>query len=219
MELRMEILENSLNVESLINGLIVHYLSLSEVEKSRNFSNKRSIPFQSKIDLLYDFKIFNKDEIFAIELVMFFRNKFLHVSSHNSFSDIFINYSSKKNELKKFSDSKMFEDENDYLQAYRKLQIIVVDIIKNKFIIKLDERKRLGESIITHVNNHVKLRNSIFDEVQVLSDNLNRSLLGEIESSEFHHLIFESIKNLFSTLGDRTTDIFEDETFIKKLLG
>jgi len=85
-ELRSEVLEFSLFLEDSVNSLILLSLGIfDDRNATRLFGNKASISFKNKIDLLYDIGILSKEENSDLELLMVFRNKFLHDLSCNTF--------------------------------------------------------------------------------------------------------------------------------------
>lgn len=85
-QLRGEILEYSLILENEINSLLLLSLGIfDDANSTKLFGKKASITFKNKIDLLYDINILSKEENSDLELLMIFRNKFLHDISCNSF--------------------------------------------------------------------------------------------------------------------------------------
>ena len=89
LQLRSEILEYSLTLEEAINNLLLFNLGIFDGgQATRLFGNKASISFKNKIDLLYDINVLTKEENSDLELLMIFRNKFLHDIKCNSFSNV-----------------------------------------------------------------------------------------------------------------------------------
>ena len=89
LEIRSEILSYSLIIENSINDLLLLNLGIKDDrKKTRLFGSKASISFKNKIDLLYDINVLNREENFDFELLMIFRNKFLHDINCNSFKSI-----------------------------------------------------------------------------------------------------------------------------------
>ena len=86
LELRSKILFCALNIENVINNLLVKHLLIIDKTKTKNFANRPGISFQSKIDLLFDIEVISKEELLTIELLMIFRNKFLHDIKYNSYT-------------------------------------------------------------------------------------------------------------------------------------
>ena len=84
--LRSKILYCTLNIENAINNLLAKHLLITDKKRTKNFSNKAGISFQSKINLLFDINVLVKDELLIIELLMNFRNKFLHDIKYTSFT-------------------------------------------------------------------------------------------------------------------------------------
>lgn len=88
LKLRTRVLQYALTMEQAISTLLQSHLLIVDKETSRNFGNKAGISFKSKVDLLYDIGVINKDEAAQIDLIMNFRNKFLHDIESNSFESI-----------------------------------------------------------------------------------------------------------------------------------
>jgi hypothetical protein len=85
-KLRSQILEYSLTLEEGVNNLLLLNLGVFDGGNStRLFGKKAGITFKNKIDLLYDIDILSKEENSDLELLMIFRNKFLHDIECNSF--------------------------------------------------------------------------------------------------------------------------------------
>jgi hypothetical protein len=86
LELRKNVLCYALTIEHLINELILMYLSILN-KATKSFGNKSSsLSFKGKIDLLYDIGVLSKQEHADLEMLMVFRNQFLHNLKCNSFS-------------------------------------------------------------------------------------------------------------------------------------
>ena len=86
MEIRADILEYSLYIETLINNLLLLNLGIFDgKESTKLFSNKGKLTFQNKIDLLFDIEVLSKDQNLEFVLFMNIRNKFLHDLECNSF--------------------------------------------------------------------------------------------------------------------------------------
>ena len=88
-EIRLEVLLSALEIENGINRLIMNLFLIFEPERTKNFGNKAGISFQSKIDLLFDISILSKDEHQTFELLMNFRNKFVHDINSDCFDVVF----------------------------------------------------------------------------------------------------------------------------------
>lgn len=87
-ELRIEILECALRLETNINTLILELLDIPDKVKKRSLSGKSgSLSFKNKIDLLFDLEVINDDEYREFLLLMEFRNKFLHDLYCDSFEN------------------------------------------------------------------------------------------------------------------------------------
>lgn len=131
--LRSKIVHCSLNVENAINELLLRYLLITDKSKTKNFGNKAGISFKNKIDLLYDIDVFDKDELYIVELLMVFRNKFLHDIKYSSFTLLLDDLdSSVRNKFIKLFLNENGENEEDYEKGFMNLYEKVVDIINAK---------------------------------------------------------------------------------------
>ncbi len=142
LKLRSEILECSLNIEKQINNLLLLLLGLyAENKSTRLFGNRSGISFKNKIDLLYDLHVLSKDENADFELLMNFRNKFLHDIDCNSFKNVLDQLDKGiKNRFKVyFDDGQSVANEKDCLSAFKKLFLKNLKVI----LTKLETKKRL----------------------------------------------------------------------------
>ncbi len=122
-ELRGRILECSLVMEESINGILLLELGIHGNEnKTRLFGDKGKINFQNKIDLLMDLKVLNDKENLNFELLMNFRNKFMHIMKYDSFESVINTLDNGiVNRFKTFSVNNKFTTEEDYLNAFNNL--------------------------------------------------------------------------------------------------
>lgn len=135
LKIRTDILHFSLQIEDSVNSLLQIYLLILDKERTKNFGNKAGISFKSKIDLLYDIEVLTKQEHSDLELLMNFRNKFLHDLDSNSFTRILETIDNGiKNRFKKFLDSDVkIENEQAYINACSNLYYQNIKILQNKF--------------------------------------------------------------------------------------
>lgn len=137
-DLRSEILRNALFTEDGVNGLLIGYLAIFDKEKTKNFGNKAGIPFKSKIDLLFDLNVLDKEEHFNLELQMIFRNKFLHDLNFNSFKYALKNLDNGIiNKLSKYIED---ENETDIEEKYRKAYFNLYGTNTKMLLKKFQER-------------------------------------------------------------------------------
>ncbi|MEK6485759.1 hypothetical protein [Myroides odoratimimus] len=132
---RTDVLYFSLQIEESVNSLLQIYLQILDKQRTKNFGNKAGIPFKSKIDLLYDIEVLTKQEHSDLELLMNFRNKFLHDLDSDSFTRVLETIDNGiKNRFKKFLDSDVkIENEQSYINACSNLYYHNIKILKNKF--------------------------------------------------------------------------------------
>jgi predicted nucleic acid-binding Zn ribbon protein len=103
LELRKEILERALVLESEINQLLLIFLSINK-DNSKTLSNRSSsLSFKNKIDLLYDLENINKQEHETLILFMEIRNKFIHNIKCSTFTKVLkVLGNDKRNRLLKY---------------------------------------------------------------------------------------------------------------------
>ncbi len=171
-KLRSEILEYSLILEKAINDLLLINLGIFDGGHStRLFGKKASITFKNKIDFLYDTEILSKEENADLELLMIFRNKFLHDIECNSFlSAIEQLDNSIKNKFKlHLNHGQSINNEDSCKTACQNLYLKNIDVIKNKVKcerIKIQERSEVfllqNKQIIYHHDLFFGLINDLF---------------------------------------------------------
>src|SRR5690554_4358546 len=135
LELRSQILEYSLFLESSINDLVLLSLGIyNDKEKTKLFNNKGKLTFQNKVDLLLDIDVLTPDESLEFGLLMNIRNKFLHDLECNSFTILLAQLDNGiVNRFKKFlKHGEAISDEEACKQACDKLFRKNIDTIKNK---------------------------------------------------------------------------------------
>ena len=138
LDLRSKILEYSLLIEKSINDLLLIFLGIYFNKKTRLFGNRQGISFKNKIDLLFDLEILSKKENYDFELLMIFRNKFLHDIECNSFKIIFekLDNSIKKKFQNYLDKSELIEDELACENALGNLFVKNLKVLQSKFEMK-----------------------------------------------------------------------------------
>lgn len=132
--LRSKVIHCSLNIENAINELLLKYLLITDKSKTKNFASKKpGINFKNKIDLLFDIDVFDKNELYIVELLMVFRNKFLHDIKYSSFTILLndLDSSIKNKFLELFLNGEMMNEEG-YDKAFINLYEKIVEIINKK---------------------------------------------------------------------------------------
>lgn len=216
---RTIILEYSLQIESDINNLLFGYLEIFEKDKIKNFGKKAGISFKSKIDLLFDIGVLSLDEHKELELLMNFRNKFLHDIDSNSFTEILRNFESGiRNRFIKFLETNIDPkktNETDYEDTCRNLFLHNIKIIS----IKYKERR---ENIINKTNYLTSLYDSYLS-LNELSTNFVKEIISISEKSnlenpliisEFNPIIQSCLKfveghNLVAERIEKLGEMFE----------
>ncbi len=211
LKLRSEILECSLHIEKEINNLILLLLGIySDSKKTKLFGNKPGISFKNKIDLLYDIQILSKKENYDFELLMIFRNKFLHDIDCDSFHAVFEQISDNGiiNKFKDFLDEdKNINDETACLFAFKLLFLKNLKVIHDK----VKSRKQL-------IENKAKLLQVLIDQNTFQVD-LFFNLISEIYSAcENADLVDNKVQELVKTVTtickENADKYSSDEKFI-----
>ena len=172
LKLRSEILEFSLTLEEDVNSLLLLSLGIfDDCNTTRLFGKKASITFKNKIDLLYDIDILSKEENSDLELLMIFRNKFLHDIKCNSFLSIIEQLDNGiKNMFKThLNKGESINNEDSCKTACLNLFLKNIRTIKNKVKdrqIKSDEKHEIfqvqNQQIIYHLDLFFNLINDLF---------------------------------------------------------
>jgi hypothetical protein len=133
LELRSQILEFSLTIESFANSLIGVCFGLTneDLVNSKSFGYKSScLSFNQKLNLLLDINMIDRKEEWKFQTLMEVRNKFLHVAEIDSFVKCF-EYIEKKSKLLKEFPSEEEVEENKLNYATTALSLDIMNIYKN----------------------------------------------------------------------------------------
>ncbi len=154
LNLRSQILECSLNIEDAVDIVIVLSSGITDKNvKTRLFGKKPSITFKNKIDLLFDLQLLSKEDNFNLDLLMIFRNKFMHDINCNSFNSVFqIVDNSIKNKFKAFlNDDETIEDEKSCLYGFQNLYLKNLRVLHSIIETKKDRlQKRIDYISLLH---------------------------------------------------------------------
>ncbi len=169
MELRNEILEQSIRLEQSSTGIIKAILRILK-DKTKTLSNKStSLSFKNKIDLLYDLDELCKTEYTNLLKFMEIRNQFIHNHEFNSFSELSTDFPDLISYLKKTFPNDEKEEEKSLQKSYNELyttcqgKLLVLEIEYVKGIKKDYEQyvayeidKRFDELIVKAKSNYDK---------------------------------------------------------------
>ena len=214
LEKRSKVLEYALLIEEAINTLLQNHLLILDQKVTRNFSGKSGISFKSKVDLLFDIEVLTKEECIQIELLMNFRNKFVHDIKSNSFTHIFVNFDPGiQNRFRKFLNPNVVEEnEHEYEVAYRNLYYETLKILQSKFRIRKEEiinysnfQSENYDIILDLSDESISFLDEIVKEIeQLLSDNpeldalisplLQRSIKFFLNMCSIQSRIYENMK-------------------------
>ncbi len=193
--LRTEILDIALNVEQNVNSILLIYLSI-ESEERKAFTNKSgNLSFKSKIDLLFDLEIFNKEEHKQFLLLMEYRNQFLHNIDCTSFTyAVSVLGTDKEKSLLKFSDlepdyDKELRCNNAFKNLYSKSIGVALEKIRKRMQI-IEEKRKLLTNL---TNNSVFLIDSFFNIIDKLFEMYEPNFSDSLEVLKLKTQIFETI--------------------------
>jgi len=219
-DLRSKILEYSLNLEYYVNKLILLNLSIFNEDATKNFGNKVGISFKNKIDLLFDLDILEQDELNNLEVLMVFRNKFLHDIKINSFTKIISQLDNGiVNRFKKFCINESFKSENDFIIAFDNLYINNIDLLIKKITKRFQESKFRNDTLKNIANGYEQLQNEslnvtkkIIDLIENQSDDINPELNLKISK------ILNDFQNSNCLSSTNKTKTILNSPFLKNIL-
>lgn len=216
LEVRIEVLRYSLILEDMVNKLLLFNLGIYDGGHStRLFSNKAGLTFKNKIDLLYDINVFSKEENADLELLMIFRNKFLHDINSNTFSDVIgLLDRSIQNRFK----ANLDEGESIYSEEscrtacgnlyYKNVQTIRLKIAKAR--VRQEKRHEIFD---LHTNIIVSYIDIFFNLVSDLTKTMEKS---QLEQEEVRNLV-KNITKKCNQYADKFTKGKKVKEYNKKL--
>lgn len=212
LELRSQILEYSLNIEKEINNLLLLFLKIYTDEKNtRLFGYRPGITFKNKIDLLFDLQILSKEENYHFELLMIFRNKFLHDIDCNSFNLVFEQLDNGiVNKFKKFLDEGSdIKNEESCLTAFRKLYLKNIRVLLRK----IEDKKKqiaLNADLFHNFREQSEFQVDIFF-------NLIDNIYSEFEEADLKNSkIQELVKNI-SSICEKSSEQYSNDENLRTL--
>jgi len=220
LELRTRVLEYSLEIEGHINTLLLSHLQILDKTKTKNFGDKAGISFKSKIDLLFDIEVLNKNEHNNLVLQMNFRNKFLHDIESNSFTYVLSRIdSSIRNRLIKFSNTEYPGSENDYKKAFETLHHTNLKMISNKYTLRRESIKNKGEIIGTLLDTNIQMSNLTADFASEIILIIEKSLSQYPKTDSLYEPLMAScvkFSNDHSNLKDTSLEIKQKIGYLKE---
>ena len=196
LELRSKILFCALNIENVINNLLVKHLLIIDKTKTKNFANRPGISFQSKIDLLFDIEVISKEELLTIELLMIFRNKFLHDIKYNSYTLVLNDLDNGiRNRFFKFLRDEKFKSENEYDTAFSNLYNKIVAFINEK-VEEIDKFQNTKIEFLLFQNNLLATVISESLDLMTFLSNFNNRIENIVMKKELTNKIVEFEKKI-----------------------
>ena len=196
LELRSKNLFCALNIENVINNLLVKHLLIIDKTKTKNFANRPGISFQSKIDLLFDIEVISKEELLTIELLMIFRNKFLHDIKYNSYTLVLNDLDNGiRNRFFKFLRDEKFKSENEYDTAFSNLYNKIVAFINEK-VEEIDKFQNTKIEFLLFQNNLLATVISESLDLMTFLSNFNNKIENIVMKKELTNKIVEFEKKI-----------------------
>jgi hypothetical protein len=196
LEIRSKVLSYSLNVEYFVNELLLNHLAIFDKEKTKLFGNKAGISFKNKIDLLYDIEILTKEDHQNFELLMNFRNKFLHDIDCCSFSDVLKKIDNGiKNRFIKFIElENNSENEDVYDEACLNLYHNIVSILLKKIKEKRRSISEREDFLINWASRYELIVNLSFKLIDEIMEMFENSKLEIPEVLDLSNQVIEKCK-------------------------
>jgi hypothetical protein len=211
LKIRTEVLEIALQIEKSITDLLMSYLSVS-VEKRKGITNTSGgLNFKNKIDLLHDIQVLNKNEHFRLNLIMEFRNQFMHNFECNTFQDAvgFLGTGPENKLLEYLTAEEAKDDPKNYELAFNNLFSSAAKMILEKNELRntaLNENAitvdRLFDGFISLTKFYDSLRKLTIEGIAASTKNNNVALMNfqhdllnltEILEREKPYQVFEDI--------------------------
>jgi len=132
---RLYVIEATIYIDELISETLGMLLDIDWKTSNSLGSKSSAISFNQKVIMMQDMKSVNKQMINKMNCLMQIRNKFAHVSSIDSFEDLFLNSSNgasiRKDLIKWYSTAaENVENENlDYLSLFNELTYDIISFL------------------------------------------------------------------------------------------
>lgn len=210
LELRKDILERALTLESSINQLLISYLNIDNQELKTLGNKSSSLSFKNKIDLLSDLGVFTKEENKKFVFLMEFRNQFLHNINCNSFEKaIEILGKDRGSQLLKYDDLDFDASvEFRYQSAFNKIVVTCLETIIEKYSYK-KKQLQLKRKVVTDICEYSK---HVIDKDSELFTTLMDKCLPDFQNDSKEILAFKM--HIHSTIKNFHDLMMNDEKYI-----
>jgi len=219
LELRSLVLDYSLNLENEINQIFIIFFNVDNAVKSRNFGSKAGVSFQNKVDLLYDLGIISKTDIEPLELIMIFRNRFLHNIKYNSFTIMFQDLdNSIVNRLKKYSHD-VWDSEESYILAFKQLNLNALSVLNNIHKSRNDKNNEKLEILMNHVKDINSLKILFYKYLHEYELKVNSVLYNQSSIEDLREFAEEKKNEIIKEgeLEDGTVKLLQESEIIKSI--
>ena len=230
LELRTKALTYSLELEDSINTLLLMNLGIFDGgKKTRLFSNKSSISYKNKIDLLFDIEVLSKEENADLELLSIFRNKLLHDVESDSMLTVLSNLDNGL--VNKF---KSHLDENGIIANEKDCEIGLINLYRRNIVtikektaalrIKSEHKTRFLQLNLAHTSLYIDAYYTLIDKIceqleQTGFENSTDSGLSQDIFAIIESAIERSKQEDFVSLEKEKAELLNDPKLIANLIG
>lgn len=229
LELRKDILGNSLELEDALNRILIGLIKIKKEEPKTLGHQSSTIPFSSKVNLLYDLGAIEKEEYNLLFCFMEIRNQFMHNLDAETHEKVIRRISKKKlffsidNEIKKAIDieNDVTKKENLYKQLYRKFYSKLLQLIIKQYenVIERNKEEKINQVKIESLEGYQKMLKIFSDSVEEV---LQEVIKGEKEIYNVDDGIGKTIKSLLNKVlskkfKEEFPEIYDDDKSNKEI--
>lgn len=208
LDLRKDVIKMALTLEEAVNKLLLSYLNIDSPNLKALGSKNSSLSFKNKIDLLSDLEVLNKEEHLKFQLLMEFRNQFMHNIYCNSYENaVEILGKDRGKQLLKYDDLEFETDiEFKYKNAASKLNIDCLETAVKKLEAKTAQIE-MKRKVVTDICDYSK---HVIDQDTELIDKILAMCLPSEDPKDLR----EFKQNIFSTVKDFHKSMVTNDKFI-----
>ena len=179
LELRTEILKDSLEIEAKLSKLLMILLDIKENDNKSLGHKGSALSLKSKVDLLYDINKINKDLYNKLIMFMEIRNQFIHNIDSDSFKIVLKRIGKEKKLIslldefvanRNYSISNEISEEEKFKLGFNMLSIEIVEELESA-------RKKILEDKLEIVNTKVKAQEAEINDraLKAISDSIDEA--------------------------------------------
>ena len=208
--LRTEILKIALDFEYRINNYLLAILSIDNPKRSTLSNRSGSISFKNKIDLLFDLDILTKEENEKFQIIMEFRNQFMHNYECCSFTDAVARIAGSRNKLLKYCNDNTLTDEFQLQNAFDNMYKECLSIMD----LKMKERDTLIAEKLRSYNNLLELQTIVFRRYIAINKEISELCQTSIDrDSKTTPTDSSPLESIIKLLSDDLCELNNSEEF------